>query len=548
MRFGGWQMLTSRHDFKGQMVRRFHSYGPADYEQHFCVQRKELIRQCMDYLVGDMDKGGHYFTLWGARQTGKTWLIRQVFRLIRNLCSERFIAAYLSLQGIMMEPDEPAENFLKYIPRLFLDGFDLEIPSLQTWEELTALFQRKTTPFDRPVVLFIDEFDALPASVISRLMSLFRDIFLKRESYLLHGLAIIGVRAIIGTDSQSGDPFNIQRSLHIPNLSKSEVREMFEQYQDDSGQKIDAAVPDRIFEVTCGQPGLVSWFGELLTEKFNPGRKHVIRKKDWDTTYLHACSTEWNPTVSHLVEKAKGQYRSYIIELFGRSDISFSIRSDWCNYLYLNGIVDYEAQTDAKGNQISVCRFSSPYIQQAVYDALTYELVGDRMPILALDPLDDLTDVFDKSFLNIPGIVSRYQQYLKRLKAKGLNLWKDQSAPKDLQFSEVIGHFHLYSWLKSAIGRYCHISPNLPGGSGKVDLHIRYDAKEGVIEVIRFTDSRQIRHSARQAAEYAAQVGLKAITLVFFVPVEDESVLQRLSAQGRISNIQVTICAIGICA
>jgi hypothetical protein len=527
-------------------MRRFHSYGTADYEQHFCVQRKELIRQCMDYLIGDLDRGGHYFTVWGARQTGKTWLIRQVEKLIKNLSSERFIAAYLSMQGVVMEEDEPVGHFLRYVPRLFLDGFDLEIPALQTWEDFTALFQRKTSPFDRPVVLFIDEFDVLPKAVINRLMSLFRDIFLKRESYLLHGMAVVGVKALQSADSQAGDPFNIQRSLHVPNLSKNEVREMFEQYQDQSAQKIEPAVTDAIFEVTRGQPGLVSWFGELLTEKFNPGRKHIIRKKDWDKTYLHACSTEWNPTIANLIGKAKGEYRDYIIELFGRADIAFTIRADWCAYLYLNGIIDYDLAVDANGKETSVSRFSSPYIQQSLYDALTYTLIGDRTPILALDPLDDLTDVFDKPFLNVPAIVRRYQHYLKRLKDKGLDFWKTPS--EELRFTEVIGHFHLYSWLKSAIGRYCSITPRLPAGNGKVDLHIRCDAKEGVIEVIRFTDSRQIRHSAKQAAEYAAQVGLKAITLVFFVPVEDEGILQKLSAQGRIANVQVTICAIGVCA
>lgn len=545
MRFGGCPMLT--HDFRRQPMKRFHSYGPADSEQHFCVQRKELIRQCMDYLIGDLEKGGHYFTLWGARQTGKTWLIRQAANLIKNLCSERFMAAYLSLQGIAMEEEEPVGHFLRYVPRLFLDGFDMEINALQTWEDFTALFQRKTSPFDRPVILFIDEIDVLPKSVIIRLMSVFRDIFLKKESYLLHGLAIIGVKALQGSDSQTGDPFNIQRSLHVPNLTKTEVREIFEQYQDQSSQKIDPIVTDAVFEVTRGQPGLVSWFGELLTEKFNPGRKLIIRKRDWDKTYLHACSTEWNPTVSNLIEKANGEYRSYIIELFGRSDIVFSIRADWCNYLYLNGIIDYDLTVDTKGRETSVSRFSSPYIQQAIYDALTYNLIGDRTPILALDPLDDLTDVFDKPFLNVPGIVRRYQQYLKRLKAKELDFWKSRSEPQDLRFNEVIGHFHLYSWLKSAIGRYCDITPRLPAGNGKVDLHIRSDSKEGIIEVVRFTDSRQIRHSAKQAAEYAAQMGLKAVTLAFFVPVEDEGILQKLSAQGRIANVQVTICAIGIC-
>ena len=61
-------------------MRRFHSYGPVDCEDHFCIERKELIERCFSQLIGKPDKGGHYFTIWAPRQTGKTWLIRQVMK------------------------------------------------------------------------------------------------------------------------------------------------------------------------------------------------------------------------------------------------------------------------------------------------------------------------------------------------------------------------------------------------------------------------------------------------------------------------------------
>ena len=77
---------------------------------------------------------------------------------------------------------------------------------------------------------------------------------------------------VLGVDSSRGSPFNVQRSLHIPSLTKDEVVEMFRQYQTESGQVVDAAVVDMLFESTRGQPGLVGWLGELLTEKYNPGK------------------------------------------------------------------------------------------------------------------------------------------------------------------------------------------------------------------------------------------------------------------------------------
>ncbi|KHD05325.1 hypothetical protein PN36_00410 [Candidatus Thiomargarita nelsonii] len=107
----------------------------------------------------------------------------------------------------------------------------------------------------------------------------FRELYLDRKNNWLHGLALVGVRAVLGIESQRGPPFNIQRSLNVPNLSQDEVKELYQQYQDESGQVIEPGVVDAIYENIRGQPGLVSWFGELLTEKYNPGADKTLRQK-----------------------------------------------------------------------------------------------------------------------------------------------------------------------------------------------------------------------------------------------------------------------------
>ena len=59
-------------------MRRFNSYGPVDCEEHFCVERRDLVDECLAQLINDPEKGGHYFTIWAPRQTGKTWLMEQI--------------------------------------------------------------------------------------------------------------------------------------------------------------------------------------------------------------------------------------------------------------------------------------------------------------------------------------------------------------------------------------------------------------------------------------------------------------------------------------
>ncbi|TGN99893.1 hypothetical protein PN36_32090 [Candidatus Thiomargarita nelsonii] len=69
-------------------------------------------------------------------------------------------------------------------------------------------------------------------------------------------------------------------------------------------------------------------------------------------------------------------------------------------------------------------------IQDCLYYALTDEIIGDERAILPLDPLDELSDVFTSSSLNIPALLTRYKDYLERLRAKDINPWKEQPRRK----------------------------------------------------------------------------------------------------------------------
>ena len=68
------------------------------------------------------------------------------------------------------------------------------------------------------LVLILDEFDNLSERVIGSLVKVFRNIYIQRQNqstkpsaerdYLLHSLALVGVRAVLGVENVSGSPFN----------------------------------------------------------------------------------------------------------------------------------------------------------------------------------------------------------------------------------------------------------------------------------------------------------------------------------------------------
>jgi hypothetical protein len=528
-------------------MRIFNSYGPVDPAEHYCVERKKLVDQCAKQLVGNIEKEGHYFTIWGPRQTGKTWLYRQSLKDIKHRYGEKFIVGEISMQGITFRNnDDPTDVFFNNIPGMFKMKFSINSPDIQSWLDWKLLFSKDSGIFDRPLILAIDEFDKLPQEIINNLISLFREMYLDRQSYMLHALALVGVRAVLGVESKSGSPFNIQRSLHVENLTFDEVKDMFNQYQEESAQQIEPDVIKKLYQKTQGQPGLIGWFGELLTDKYNQEPHQTLRLKQWHHAYNCACEIEHNNTVLNIITKARNEYKSSVIKLFTDANIHFSFDYDWCNYMYMHGITSYERSGENQ-TQYHVCRFSSPFIQTRLYNAFIGEIkeVHDRS-MLALDPLDALDDVTSGISLNLPALLNRYKDYLARLKENGLNPWQDQPRRKsDYHLTEAVGHFHLYHWLQMALGIQSSISPEFPTGNGKVDLHIVYEGKKGIIEVKSFTNLKDSGLARKQAAAYAKQTGYPDVTIAMFAPFTDENVLNQLSVSETIDGIDVHLVVIG---
>src|SRR6185503_3335249 len=99
-------------------MRKFSSYGPVDPTEHFAVERRELVEQCVAQLVGNPDKEGHFFTIWAPRQAGKTWIMRRAIEEIRARYGERFAVGYLLMQGSLGDTDTE-EVFFRAVPTLF---------------------------------------------------------------------------------------------------------------------------------------------------------------------------------------------------------------------------------------------------------------------------------------------------------------------------------------------------------------------------------------------------------------------------------------------
>jgi len=253
-------------------MRKFSSYGPIDRDLHYYAPRTALVDYAQNQLLGeDPTKGGHYITVWAPRQTGKSWVMREVIRHVK--AENDFEIGVISLQSAKIVTDD--QHVLNIFVNKLQIVFGRDFPKIQNWADISSLFT--SAYFSKPVLLIIDEFDALHEEFINRFANEFRDMYLGRidetdvpsgEKYcLLHGLALIGVRSVLGIENVTGSPFNVQRSVHIPNLTENEVQGMFQSYEKESGQKFAPGVIERAYYEMRGQPGLTCWLGDAMNQR-----------------------------------------------------------------------------------------------------------------------------------------------------------------------------------------------------------------------------------------------------------------------------------------
>ncbi|MEN8218979.1 MAG: AAA-like domain-containing protein [Pseudomonadota bacterium] len=512
-------------------MRKFSSYGPIDRELHYHVPRQELIDFAYQQLLGnDPNKGGHYITVWAPRQTGKTWIMREVFLTLEQ--ETQFDVVILSLQFLTEVTD--SNRVAQLIARKLIEELNLDKNlSINSLDDFDQLFERSI--LTKPLILILDEFDALEQTVIARIVAVFRHIYNTRQNqvhkstaekkYLLHSMALIGVRAVLGVENVKGSPFNVQRSVHIPNLTHDEVTYLFNQYQQESGQSIDPEVIERIWYEFKGQPGLTNWFGELLTETYNQATNQPITMAHFKGIYANALDLLPNNNILNIISKAKQEpYKPFVLELFQtETKIKFTYHDPIINFLYMNGVVSVE-QISLGENYV---KFACPYVQKQLFNYFAREQFHQMGRLY--DPFEELSDTITDESLNIRQLLVRYEQYLQA--NRELVLKEAPRRKNDLRVYEAVFHFHFYLYLVNFFRGYdVQVFPEFPTGNGQIDLLIRYAGQLFGLELKSFANQRSYRKALDQAAKYGQELSVTEIWLVLFIESVDEKNRQLFEA------------------
>ena len=273
------------------MERFFNTAGPQKPDINYSID--PLSRFNLDEMLS-LIRQQRYFVLHAPRQTGKT----SCLLALRDLLNEQgdYIAVYANVEGgqasrnnvervVGATCDTIAERFRMTLKSDLPVNIKQELKDINPDAKLATFLQRLSEAMPKPVVLFIDEIDALVGDSLVSVLRQLRSGYDLRPASFPQSVVLCGVRDVrdyrIVLSNQDivtgGSAFNVKaESLRLGNFSKREIYELYMQHTRETGQQWDEACFPIVWESTEGQPWLVNALAHEVTWKMKENRDRSI--------------------------------------------------------------------------------------------------------------------------------------------------------------------------------------------------------------------------------------------------------------------------------
>ncbi|HRI55610.1 MAG TPA: AAA-like domain-containing protein [Anaerolineae bacterium] len=259
-------------------MRFFNTAGPTNCQKHYCVP--PLTRFNLDDILGMINRE-RYFVLHAPRQVGKTTYLLALMDYINSAGRYRCLYVNVELAQSAREDVNAAMrailNELALQARLILQDDTVA----QAWPEileragghaaLSDVLTHWCERSDKPLVLMIDEIDALIGDTLIAVLRQLRAGYPKRPALFPQSVILCGVRDVRDYRIHSsrtqeiitgGSAFNIKaESLRMDDFDQAEVELLFRQHSKETGQPITDEALALVWELTQGQPWLVNALG-----------------------------------------------------------------------------------------------------------------------------------------------------------------------------------------------------------------------------------------------------------------------------------------------
>ena len=252
-------------------MRFFNTEGPIDPNRHYHIP--PLERWDLEHVL-ELIEQQRYFLLHAPRQTGKTSCMMALMRYLNG--TGRYRAAYANVEQAQAHREDVESANISVIGALVdgaIDSLDDRVP--QNWRDahlspnnlapVRSLLAEWARQDQRPLLLLLDEVDALVGDSLISLLRQLRAGYPSRPAAFPQSVVLCGVRDL--------HDFNIKaESLRLGDFSFDEVRRLYLQHTQETGQLFEDAAIERVWELTNGQPWLVNAIAQHVTLQMRENR------------------------------------------------------------------------------------------------------------------------------------------------------------------------------------------------------------------------------------------------------------------------------------
>ncbi len=493
------------------MMKRFFNIAePIQADRHYQIDPLSRVDWEEIQLLINQEE---YFVLHGPHQTGKTSTLLSMVEALNQ--AGEFTVLYASIEAAQAARNDVNEGITALCESIARSArIDLNSPTLAQWlahqgqsvspkNRLTQLLSYWGQTNDKPCVLFLDDVDSLVGDTLNSLPHQIRASYDQRPSAFPQSIVLCGISDI--------RDYNIKSvSLRMNNFSQTEITQLYQQHTDETGQQLNPAIFEELWQDTQGQPWLVNALARemLFTAKENRDRNKPIELEDYKAArerliYSRAAHLD------QLSDKLKEPRVHRVIApmLSTQATITGQASLDDLQYVEDLGLIRLKPQQ----------HISNRIYQEVIPRELTY-------PTQVSITHDQAWYVDDNNRLDMSKLLSAFQQFFR----ENAEIWMER-----FDYKEAGPQLLMQAFLQRVINGGGRINREYALGRRRTDLIIEWptsdegfygDVQRIVIELKILYGALEtcIKEALVQTADYADKMGASEAHLVIFN--RDESV------------------------
>ena len=492
-------------------MRHFCTAGPVKPDIHYTIPPLERLDRVEVLRLIEQQK---YFVLHAPRQTGKTSVLRALVDVLN--ATGRYRALYINVEPAQSAREDTTEA-IRMITGILADGARTGLKDDFLDENWFPLFQRhgsgafgsvlgrwcERSPL--PVVLLIDEIDALVGDSLIAVLRQIRAGYVDRPERFPQSVVLCGVRDVRDYRIQGskevvagGSAFNIKaESLRLGDFTPADVRRLYEQHTAGTGQRFEEEVYPLVWDLTRGQPWLVNALAYEACSNLETGRSQpitvevIVQAKE---NLILARATHLDQLADKLREPRVRSVVEPILLGVDQLDVQQSQHDD-LQYALDLGLIRRDDQA------------------WSIANAIYREVIPRQLNYITQTEMEGRLNTGWKVELDEPLDMARRLASFQQFFRENSEIWL-----KDYDYKEAGPHLLMQAFLQTVVNGGGRILREYALGRGRADLLVIWRDERVVIELklVRGSREKTIAEGLVQTAEYAARTDATESHLVLF--------------------------------